>query len=47
MERNIRNIFTRATLTLQEVRTLHGVVTALLRRGRRPGSGPASLSFNL
>jgi tRNA/rRNA methyltransferase len=38
MERNIRNMFTRAALTLQEVRTLHGVVTALLRRGR--GAGP-------
>jgi tRNA/rRNA methyltransferase len=36
MERNIRNIFTRADLTQQEVRTLHGVVTALLRRGRWP-----------
>jgi tRNA/rRNA methyltransferase len=34
MERNIRNMFTRATLTMQEVRTLHGIVTALLRRGR-------------
>jgi tRNA/rRNA methyltransferase len=34
MERNIRNVFTRAELTLQEVRTLHGVVTALLRRDR-------------
>jgi tRNA C32,U32 (ribose-2'-O)-methylase TrmJ len=39
MERNIRNVFTRAALTMQEVRTLHGIVTALLRRGRRPGSG--------
>ena len=38
MERNIRNVFTRAELTLQEVRTLHGVVTALLRR-ERPGGG--------
>ncbi|HVR28878.1 MAG TPA: RNA methyltransferase [Thermoanaerobaculia bacterium] len=34
MERNIRNVFTRAELTQQEVRTLHGIVTALLRRGR-------------
>jgi tRNA/rRNA methyltransferase len=34
MERNIRNIFTRSTLTMQEVRTLHGIVTALVRRGR-------------
>jgi tRNA/rRNA methyltransferase len=40
MERNIRNVFTRAALTMQEVRTLHGVVTALLRRGR-PGGGVA------
>jgi tRNA/rRNA methyltransferase len=32
MERNIRNVFTRIDLTEQEVRTLHGVVTALLRR---------------
>jgi tRNA/rRNA methyltransferase len=36
MERNIRNVFTRADLTLQEVRTLHGVVTALLRPRRGP-----------
>ena len=34
MERNIRNVFTRAGLTQQEVRTLHGVITALLRRPR-------------
>ena len=34
MERNIRNLFTRATLTMQEVRTLHGIVTALIRRER-------------
>jgi tRNA/rRNA methyltransferase len=39
MERNIRNVFTRADLTQQEVRTLHGVVTALLRRGRGPSAG--------
>jgi tRNA/rRNA methyltransferase len=39
MERNIRNVFTRASLTMQEVRTLHGIVTALLRRGRGPGAG--------
>jgi tRNA/rRNA methyltransferase len=38
MERNIRNVFTRAALTMQEVRTLHGIVTALLRRGRGPGA---------
>jgi tRNA/rRNA methyltransferase len=34
MERNIRNVFTRADLTLQEARTLHGVITALLRAER-------------
>jgi tRNA/rRNA methyltransferase len=39
MERNIRNVFTRAALTMQEVRTLHGIVTALLRRGRGAHSG--------
>jgi tRNA/rRNA methyltransferase len=33
MVRNLRNIFTRAGLTEQEVRTLHGVVTSL--SGRR------------
>jgi len=37
MERNVRNVFTRTVLTQQEVRTLHGVVTALLR-DRRGGS---------
>jgi tRNA/rRNA methyltransferase len=37
MVRNLRNIFTRAGLTEQEVRTLHGVVTAL--SGRRKGEG--------
>ncbi|MGY8960349.1 MAG: RNA methyltransferase, partial [Alphaproteobacteria bacterium] len=31
MVRNIRNIFQRAHLTLQELRTLHGVITALVR----------------
>ena len=35
MERNIRNVFTRAALTMQELRTLHGIVTALLRAERR------------
>jgi tRNA/rRNA methyltransferase len=32
MVRNLRNVFTRAGLTEQEVRTLHGVVTALAGR---------------
>ena len=30
--RTIRNLFTRAELTDQEVRTLHGIVTALVGR---------------
>lgn len=34
MARNIRNIFQRAGLTEQEVRTLHGIVSGLARRGR-------------
>lgn len=39
MARNIRNIFQRAGLTEQEVRTLHGVVSGLARRGRfAPGA---------
>lgn len=32
MIRNIRNMFTRANLTEQEVRTLHGVVSSLTRK---------------
>jgi tRNA/rRNA methyltransferase len=37
MVRNLRNVFTRADLTTQEVRTLHGVVTSLAGRPwRRP-----------
>lgn len=32
MVRNIRNIFQRAELTEQEVRTLHGIVSGLIRR---------------
>lgn len=35
MQRNVRNIFQRAGLMEQEVRTLHGVVSALVR-GRYP-----------
>ena len=33
--RNIRNIFTRADITVQELRTLHGIVSAL--RGNKSG----------
>jgi tRNA/rRNA methyltransferase len=40
MVRNIRNIFQRADLTEQEIRTLHGIVKELaherVRRKRRP-----------
>ncbi|MBT6912587.1 MAG: RNA methyltransferase, partial [Rhodospirillaceae bacterium] len=32
MMRNLRNIFRRADLTGQEVRSLHGVISALIRR---------------
>jgi tRNA C32,U32 (ribose-2'-O)-methylase TrmJ len=31
MVRNIRNMFTRAGLTEQELRTFHGVISALVR----------------
>ena len=31
MLRNLNNIFTRASLTAQEIRTLHGVLNALTR----------------
>ncbi|MDW3097004.1 MAG: RNA methyltransferase [Alphaproteobacteria bacterium] len=48
MVRNIRNLFQRANLTLQEVRTLRGIVTALVRPPRervpykeRPNKGKA------
>lgn len=40
MVRNIRNMFLRAELTEQEVRTLHGVVTGLTRRPHAPRRGP-------
>ncbi|TAN48969.1 MAG: RNA methyltransferase [Rhodospirillales bacterium] len=36
MVRNIRNIFQRAGMTEQEVRTLHGVVAELVRGPRQP-----------
>ncbi|WP_413204958.1 RNA methyltransferase [Rhodospirillum sp. A1_3_36] len=38
MVRNLRNIFNRAELTEQEVRTLHGVIKEL-RHGRNQGDG--------
>jgi tRNA/rRNA methyltransferase len=42
MVRNLRNVLARAELTEQEVRTLHGVVTALAgRRWQRPHEDPA------
>ncbi len=31
MQRNLRNLFQRAELTAQDIRTLHGVVTALIK----------------
>ena len=37
MVRNIRNMFERAELTLQEVRTLHGIVHELVTYRRRKG----------
>ncbi len=36
MKRNIRNMFTRADLTDQEVRTLHGMVSALIEQRKPP-----------
>ena len=36
MVRGIRNIFPRAALTESEVRTLHGIVSALTREKRPP-----------
>jgi len=42
MVRNIRNMFLRAELTEQEVRTLHGIVTGLTRRPHAPHDGRAS-----
>lgn len=43
MQRNVRNIFQRAGLMEQEVRTLHGVVSALVR-GRFRGRAEAASS---
>jgi tRNA/rRNA methyltransferase len=39
--RNLRNMFQRARLTEQEVRTLRGVITGLVEHGRRFGPGAA------
>jgi tRNA/rRNA methyltransferase len=38
MVRNIRNMFERAELTLQEVRTLHGIVHELVTYRRKKGA---------
>lgn len=40
MVRNLRSLFTRAALTDQEVRSLHGIVSAFLDHKRRGGAGP-------
>lgn len=42
MVRNIRNMFERADLTLQEVRTLHGIVHELVTYRRRKGEEEGS-----
>ena len=42
MVRNIRNMFERADLTLQEVRTLHGIVNELVTFRKRKGGEPAA-----
>jgi tRNA/rRNA methyltransferase len=45
MTRNLRNLFQRAQCTEQELRTLHGVITAFLgprRRGDAPPGAPSS-----
>ncbi len=44
MIRNVRNMFLRAELTEQEVRTLHGIVTGLTRRPHAPHDRRASSS---
>ena len=40
MTRNLRNLFQRAQCTEQELRTLHGVITAFLGPRKRPTSSP-------
>ena len=42
MVRNIRNIFQRADLTEQEVRTLHGIVSGLIRRHEGKTTGESN-----
>jgi tRNA/rRNA methyltransferase len=41
MVRNLRNLFQRAQCTEQELRTLHGVVTAFAGLRQRKGGGTA------
>ncbi len=40
MVRNLRNLFQRAELTEQEVRTLHGIVSLLTAEVNRGGDDP-------
>jgi tRNA/rRNA methyltransferase len=40
MTRNLRNLFQRALCTEQELRTLHGVITAFMGPRKRPGGEP-------
>jgi tRNA/rRNA methyltransferase len=42
MVRNLRSLFQRARCTEQEIRTLHGVITALAGPRRPPGAGRGS-----
>ena len=42
MTRNLRNLFQRAQCTEQELRTLHGVITAFMGPRRRDAASPAS-----
>ena len=42
MTRNLRNLFQRAQCTEQELRTLHGIITAFLGPRRRNGEAPPS-----
>ncbi len=43
MVRNIRNLFQRAQLTQQEVRTLHGIVAELSTQRQRPAKAQAAV----
>ena len=48
MVRNLRNLFQRADCTEQELRTLHGVVTAFAGpRGKSPAAALTSASSPL